>query len=329
MNNKNYLLIALLSVFLLAQLSTVQATTSETNYTVSSGNSATPQFVVQSLQYSPAPVSAGDWFDIWVKAENIGTDNAPNAEFQLVPSYPFQATDNLVQDFGVVPGTWAAHANQASLGDSTSQTNIVLMKFRVLVADNAPVGESLLQIKATPDKSGQSAVTYNLPITIGKTKTDFTVVTQSATSGLSFSIANTGENPATAVTVSIPQQPDVISSGTSSSIIGNLAGGDFTTVSFQSSLRPSARNISVDIAYTDIAGVRNTVEENISIDSLASQTGGLNVSAGGRYGNFSRNGATAQSSTPTWILYVVIGAVIGAGAVFLINRRKHGKNETK
>ncbi len=293
------------------------ATTYYANYTVNPGDSASPQFVVQAIQYDPYPVSAGDSFDVWIKAQNIGTDDAKNVEFTLVPSYPFSSTDNLVRDFGIVSGTWNAHAAQSSLGDSSSEANMVLMKFRVQVAANAPVGENMLQIKGTPDKSSGTSVTYNIPIEVGKTKTDFDVVLQpssASSSGLSLSIANTGANPATAVTVSLPKQESIEGQGYSN-IIGNLASGDFTTVSFSTVPRPGASTLAVDISYTDSVGIRNTVEKNITLQGSSFQA--MNFSSGGT--RFSR---TSQTSSSSPIPYIALGVLFGVLAMFIIHRRK-------
>jgi hypothetical protein len=315
----------------LTQISAVRADSYQVNYTVSSSNSATPQFVVQSLKYEPYPVNAGDWFDIWVKAQNIGTEDAPNAEFELVPNYPFTAVDSAVKDFGIVPGVWTAYSNKASLGDGSTQTNQVIMEFRVKVADNAPEGASQLQIKATTNKGSGNSVTFNIPVVVGKTKTDFDVVMQSAsTQGISFALSNTGDNPATAITVSIPSQQGVVVSGASSSIIGNLDKGDFTTLSFNAFPQRNTRSVTMDIAYTDTAGVRNVLEKNVTIDA-SSVLGGLNASASGftRGGTGSRSATSSSTSSLSTLLYIVIGAIVGAviAKVWMQRKKKHTSHE--
>ena len=143
------------------------------------------------------------------------------------------------------------------------------------------------------------------------------VMQDSTTQGISFSIANTGENPATAVTISIPEQPGVIVSGARSSIIGNLDKGDFTTVTFQITPQKNTKEMTIHVDYTDTAGIRNNFEKKIAVN-LPSQDLGQ---AGAK--------RAQTNTTSSKIIYFILGVVIGVVATLLIRKKKGAKHETK
>src|SRR3989344_1317170 len=157
---------------------------------------------------------------------------------------------------------------------------------------------------------------------------------QSSQGQTSLSVANTGNNPAQSVSVKIPEQPNFRVAGSNSAIIGNIDKGDYTVVSFQiiqstgnftgasrqrqssqNSQAPNLQNLAsarnnnlrVTIDYTDTTGERRSIEKNVEIQfrpDAASQTS-ANV------------GANSQTSIfSSWIFYIVLIAVAGAGWYF-------------
>ncbi len=329
-------LVLLLPVFALISLSLVGADTSyqtnNSNYTIAQGYGPTqsPQLIVQSLSYDPYPVQAGQWFNIWIRVQNVGTNNAPSAQFQLISNYPFDSIDSPVRNFGVIAGSSDAYKYQQLLGDSQPEVNQVIMEFRVHVANNAPSGSSVVKLAMTSDNSSSNTVYYDIPISIANTGTDFAVVSQgSTTQGTSFAIANTGENPATAVIVSIPQQRGIIVSGSSSSVVGNLNSGDYTSVSFQ--VASGNSTIPIDVSYTDTTGVRQNIQYNVSLGLTGAGIGNFSQFAG-RNGTYGRATASSSSS-PSFLLvivYLVLGALIYSGVILFVGKKKKGaKNEAK
>ena len=310
-----------------ASMTEVNFTTSTQGFTTinSAGIGNNAQFVVQTLKYEPYPVNAGDWFDLWIKVQNVGVSDASNAEFELVPSYPFSSNDTLIRDYGVVPGTQTAFNNK-NPGEAKIQTNQVIMKFRVKVADDAPQGKSMIQFRAKADKDSEYSV--SLPIEIGKTKTDFDVVLQdSSSTGMSFAIANTGENLATAVTVSVEPQNNVRINGVSATILGNLAAGDFTTFTFPiivtATRGTNSEGVKIKVSYTDSAGIRSFIEKTVSIplSSSGNSTSYRNGATG------TANGIRKTTATiPAWV-YIAGGVIIGIVVSFIYIKTGKKKKE--
>jgi len=300
--------LAILTLAIFSQIAMISAQKEITYPNANPGTSLTSSLVVQVLKYEPYPVSAGEWFTVYLKVENIGQEDAKNAKFTLVPEYPFSSTDTLVKEYGTIFGT--KHGYYSGYPEDSSQ---VILKYRVKVADNAPEGTSDLKLMIQSNKNDPSgvSVTTLLPIEVGKTKTDFDVVMQdSTTQGTAFAISNIGNNDATAATVSIEPQDNVNITGARSSIIGNLAKGDFTTVSFQILPNTNLNEVSVKIDYTDTAGVRNTLIKKVPVTIDSS------------FGNLT-NVKSASSSTKYYFL--IFGIILGMLILFVYRKIKKKK----
>ncbi len=263
---KNILIIA--AIFSIIALQFVFATTQEINYSISNpGVTKTSQFVIQTLKYDPFPVNAGGWFDLWIKAQNIGQDDAKNVIFQLQQDYPFEFDNSSVQQYNLIPGTISANKNQQA-NDGNIDANQVLMKFRVKVADNAPEGNSVLKIKFYTDNSGSEG-TFNLPIEIAKTKSNFDVTMQDFTpQGISLIIANDNINDAGTVLISAEKQNGLSFLNDYTLVsIGDLKEGDFVVAHLKVIPNSSISSINVKIDYTDISGIRTSVERIVPVVS--------------------------------------------------------------
>ncbi len=160
----------------------------------------------------------------------------------------------------------------------------------------------------------QKEVSNNAGIYVGGI-TDFEVAFSETSAGeTSFSIANIGSNPASSVSVIIPEQTGWTAAGSNSMIIGNLNKGDYTVASFtlqetidksertDSKTRPTtttSRIIKINIAYTDTMGERLVVSKDVKMGSPTNTTS-----------MFGRNGKTNSGSLTDSIknnaIYIVI-----------------------
>ncbi|MBN2142028.1 COG1361 S-layer family protein [Candidatus Woesearchaeota archaeon] len=177
--------------------------------------------------------------------------------------------------------------------------------------------------------------------------TDFDITFSESSSGqTSFTIANIGSNPASSVSVIVPQQSGWSVSGANSMIIGNLNTGDYTVASFnlQSSLMmgtmrdrnatrqdglqsPQSQNsLKVQIAYTDTMGNREIVEKDV----LMAQQSSMNLSAstmGSFAGQASFRGYQRQSFFVTYKNYIIIGLLLVLVVVGVIFYGKYKKEK--
>jgi hypothetical protein len=195
----------------------------------------------------------------------------------------------------------------------------------------------------------KQTITSEVGIQVGGT-TDFEIILQeSMVGGTTFAIANSGANVASSVIVSIPSQLNYKTLGTSSVSIGNLDAGDYTLATFQISSvelnntqrpdkssmeRPSDFNLSrpedfrdleprsddliVEVSYTDLFGVRQTVEKEVDFSSSSSN----NVASFSGAKSGLRPGESSGLDSGT--MYVIIGVVgiIVIVAILKISKRK-------
>jgi hypothetical protein len=265
-----FVVMTVLSIVAIIFSSNVSASEYNMNITSTITSPKDAALVATSLKYEPYPINAGDWFDIWVKVQNIGEEDAPHAVFMISPEYPFYVEDNKVQDYGILDGEVSALKHK--LADETdSQSNQIVIKYRIGVANNASEGISKLKLLAGTDGLNDTVSTFEFPIMIKKTKTDFDASFKSYNQGrLVFEIANIGEKNASAVTVVAGGADKKIVSGQTSFNIGNLQPGDFTTVSFDISPalseNESINNFILDISYTDEAGNRITTTRAVATE---------------------------------------------------------------
>lgn len=172
-------------------------------------------------------------------------------------------------------------------------------------------------------------------------KTDFDLSYSESDGGeVSLSLANVGNNEAYSVKLSIPEQDNFVTTGSSSSIVGNLEKGDYTVTSFSISRagavasdaevtaedgeamqqqRDSANELLVLIEYTDTTGQRLSVEKAVQIEGLTSGT----MSTAGSMGPES-----GQTGSNTY-LYAVALILIAGGLVFYRKKKmeKEGNYE--
>ncbi|WP_369694334.1 COG1361 S-layer family protein [Methanosarcina sp. KYL-1] len=214
----------------------------------------------------------------------------------------------------------------------------VTVAYTVMADVNADPGLYTLDINLTFEdyESNTNTIETTAGLFVGG-ETDFDVSFSESDAGeISLSVANVGNNQAYSVKVSIPEQENFRTSGSSSTIVGNLEKGDYTITSFdvmstQASVSESGESsdagtakaaafggrpsLEVQIEYTDSKGERITVLKDVKVEITAPT---------GVEGSTSRPGAGTSSGTSSYVYYALVVIVAGAG-VFLYRRQKQSK----
>jgi hypothetical protein len=286
---KNTLIFGLLICIFLTSL--VSAT--EVNY-----NESAAHFVqIQQLKYEPYPVNPGEYFDLWIKVQYAGAALPQDTIFELKTEYPFSLDSNEdpIRSYGGLNG------------------NSIVLNYKVRVDKNAV--EGINELKLDYNSMGNT-YTKVFDIQVANAQTDFDLVVQESTgTEVSIAIANTGKNTANSLIVRIPEQDNFKVSGTNGQMVGNLASGDYSIVSFSlvSVGRVTGEGIlAVEMDYTDNIGERRSVIKNISFSPDSS---GLNATSQG-YGNFTGRFAGTQNNSNSifksiwfWAIIVIIGGI--------------------
>jgi len=257
------LLLLFILVGVLSNLTLVESVTGV--YNTSSGLVYTDMIYLKTtfVNQDPYPADPGGYVNLLFKIENWGTENAENVTFELLPEYPFSLDPGVsaIQEVGTIKGLQRG-------------VNAFLLKYKVKVDKDAVDGDSEIKLKYSYGE-GTSYSTQTFDVKISNPRTDFDIVMQDSTT---LALANIGANTAYSVIVKIPEQKDFRVSGTSANIIGNLNAGDYTLVTFQitptgsitnvSSVRE--KNLTVEISYTDLLGIRRTIQKEVPFEFVSS-----------------------------------------------------------
>ncbi|PWB52937.1 MAG: hypothetical protein C3F06_07030 [Candidatus Methanoperedenaceae archaeon] len=125
--------------------------------------------------------------------------------------------------------------------------------------------------------------------------TDFDISYVETLGSFSLNVANVGISTASAVAVTLPPQKNFSVTGSSTSVLGNLNPGDYTSAIFQLTKTTGGENdLALEIQYTDTSGQRHTITKSLPVTLSATGT------------------QTKSSSTnySTWLLAAVIILVL-------------------
>jgi hypothetical protein len=268
---------------------------------------------VNIISQDPSPAIPDSYVKVVFEISNLATCNGLSVK--LNPIYPFSL------DPGYNP-IQTIEKNPYSPDYKTAWD----VPYTIRVAQDALEGDYELKLQyhegANKDFQYSSFVEEGFNLTVTDVQTDFAVVVQqSSGTQVSLGIVNTGKNVANSLIVGIPQQDNYRPSGTSQQIVGNLAAGDYTIVSFtvtpqfsrnttrgapgavgQAPANAAEQMPKVKMDYTDGIGERRSVVKEVQLSSQGNSTR--------NNFNMARNGTTTSTTSIWWY--------IGGGAVILI-----------
>jgi len=227
------------------------------------------------------------------------------------------------------------------------------LEYNVIADSNAEAGLYKLDLTLVyddPASGTEKEINTIAGVYIGG-GTDFDIAFSETSSGqTSFTIANIGSNPASSVSVIVPQQEGWAVSGSNSMIIGNLNTGDYTVASFalqsaQTRLTATSQQedmtqeelmaqrtqtqgyLKIQIAYTDTMGEREVVEKDVSINSqnLIGTTDSEATTTQATMANFRGRGIIQQRSFFSmykWYIMVLAVLVVFGSAFWKYRKEK-------
>ena len=103
--------------------------------------------------------------------------------------------------------------------------------------------------------------------------TDFDISYVETLGSFSLNVANVGISPASAVAVNLPRQKNFSITGSTTSVLGNLNPGDYTSAIFQiTKTQGGGNNLELEIQYTDTSGQRHTISKSLPVALSATGT---------------------------------------------------------
>ena len=148
-----------------------------------------PELSVVMTRYDPYPAETGEYMNLWVKVQNLGSVSARNLTLELQDTYPFSvdASEERVRSFGeVLP------------------TEPVLVEYRVRVDSDALDGRNPIDLKVSAD--GRGFFIESFDIYVESKAVDFAIgslvseperlVSDSESNKLTLNLQNVGESAA-------------------------------------------------------------------------------------------------------------------------------------
>jgi len=264
---------------------------------------------VSIINQDPYPAIPGSYVNVVFQVTGVENPNCVGTWFELVPNYPFSLDENATNRQSLAGGVFTPNYN-----------NNWVIPYKVRVDDGAISGYYNLDVAYSASGSDGSYVQIPFNISVQDSRTNFdSVIQQVSGSIVSIAIANTGKYDANSVIVKIPNQAYFTTVGTNGQIVGNLASGDYSLVSFDISPKMSRNqtgsrtnftgfsgqqnNLDFSIDYTDALGFRQEV--NMSLPLLIASGNSTGI------GNFSRTRTTTGSSIfSKWYFWIVVIIII-------------------
>jgi len=267
---------------------------------------------IEIVKVSPTNLIPGEQNELSFEIENTGDEDLENVIFSWEE-----------KTGSILPIGLSNTKTIQELDEGDEET----LDFDVFTSASAEPGLYELTLTLTYKNENETTIkTSKVGIIVGG-QTDFDIsVSDVSSSGIIFSVANIGKNPANSVTLVIPSQPNFRISGSSSSIIGNLDKGDYSVASFQiTSQSGSSSNLNVEIQYTDTMGTRQTITKTVSVQSTQSSFSTTDVSED-LTGFASRN--TSSSGNNNWFLIAfIISSILTIILVVVLIKKNKKKNE--
>jgi hypothetical protein len=211
--------------------------------------------------------------------KNTGTGTVQNAVVEINLA-------NMNSVFSILGGGKQFSLGTLKAGDVSSIT------FNLAVDIAARPGVYNIPVKITGQNNYS---TDNIIGLVVAGMTDFDISYVETVGSFSLNVANVGISPASAVAVNLPRQKNFSVTGTSTSVLGNLNPGDYTSAIFQLTKTAGAGNIlEFEIQYTDTSGQRHSIAKSLNV--TLSATGTQTRSTGTNY--------------TTWLLAAVIIVVL-------------------
>ncbi|MBU0628467.1 MAG: COG1361 S-layer family protein [Nanoarchaeota archaeon] len=233
------------------------------------------------------------------------------------------------------------------------------LQYKVIANTGIDAGLYALDLSLTyddPASGEQKEINTIAGIYVGG-GTDFDIAFSESSSGqISFTIANIGSNPASSVSIIVPEQQSWKVSGSNSMIIGNLNTGDYTVASFtlqqsltglndgdnsvdtirksnseeissQASAPQSTNKLNIQIAYTDTMGKREIIDKEVSISSQSLMSSQTATASGTSSSMPSFGGRRQQGFFSKYKWYIIIFVVLLVlGATYWIYKKKKQVN---
>ncbi len=250
------------------------------------------------LNQDPYPAVPGDYVKLVFQVEGFENPECSDITFELVEDYPirFDPGESGLRTFSQID----------YIDDYESN---VLIPYEVRVDNEALDGENPIRVRIE-EKIRNYLEKFNLEIE--DVRADFEIYVREYdynTNTLTLEILNIEKVDIEALTVTIPQQENIVIKGPFNVIVGDLDSNEYTTADFEATLENG--NIAVELTYTDSINVRRKITKDVLFEDSYF---------------LDRIGDEKKSSTG---MYFAIAVVILVGIFWYLRRKRRLKAKHK
>lgn len=229
---------------------------------------------VTAIEIDPSPAVPGDTLDVWVKVENRGRLDAPDAYVSVINEYPFMAVDDDTQSLGLLSANQAgiAHFKVKSDAGAPSGNNSLRFALRKYAAETPQVAQVQVQLKRLDAVLAIDSVTTNPDVVApGGVVTVGLVVKNNADTTLRAIRASLRllTQATTTTGISTDELPFTPIGGGVERTIDSLTPGKSEALTFTLVADPDAASkpykVPVSITYYDPTGSNRTREEIVGV----------------------------------------------------------------
>ena len=217
------------------------------------------QVQVSNTRYDPYPAEPGKYITAYIDSYNLGTIDAHNVEFTLLPQYPFSLD----------PGD-----NASVFYDIMRPGGSALVQYRLRIASDAADGTNKLGYRLSYDgfrtAEGFVSIQVTRKNTIGISRVTPTLVKPGEQTPLVFTLQNLGNSPAEGITIGWDESSKlIVPIGTENhKFLTLLAAHEELNATFEvvadPAIAPGVYSLNVTISYSE-GNVTRTVPTKVGI----------------------------------------------------------------
>ncbi len=249
---------------------------------------------ISLINQDPYPAIPGDTVKVVFQINGTSDPDCGVVTFGVHETFPFTIDPESANPTVINAGVYAKR-----------YSSFYIAPYKIRIDEDAVDGDTPIEVYYSSSSTivpGERVKDFN--INIEDTRADFEVYVKDydyTTKILTLEILNIEDVDVEALTIEIPKQDNIEVKKTNKVVVGDLDSNEYTTADFEAIMKDG--EIGLNIAYSDSADIRRTINKIITFDS----------------GYF--DGLNRDKSTPYWI-YILPLILIAGFFIWRIYRKR-------
>lgn len=210
---------------------------------------------ISMINQDPYPAIPGDEVKLLFQVTGLENSECKSVSFQLVEKYPIILSPDQNSTYFINSGTYKRDFE-----------SFFLAPFKVRVSEDAIGDENKIEVKYNIQGNSQW-VSKSFDLYVQDLLGKFEIYVKSydpSTHSITFEILNYAVYDFEALRIELPKQENIKVYGSNTDIVGDLDSNEYATAKFTAI--PQEGDILLKLHYSDEAGNRKIIEQNVSYD---------------------------------------------------------------